>query len=50
MAADRLAPAVNALHERFDAPDVDLYLASLLALDPETWGGLKPLLVPNAAS
>ena len=50
VAADRLAPAVNALHERFDAPDVDLYLASLLALDPETWGGLKPLLVPNAAS
>ena len=50
VATARLAPAVDTLHGRFDAPDVDLYLASLLALDPETWGGLKPLLEPAAAS
>ena len=50
VAADRLAPAVDALRGRFEAPDVDLYLASLLALDPDTWGGLKPLLEPDGAS
>ena len=50
VATARLAPAVDTLHERFDAPDVDVYLASLLALDPQTWGGLRPLLEPDAAS
>ena len=49
VAADRLAPAVESLHARFDAPDVDLYLASLLALDPDVWGGLRPLLEPDRA-
>ena len=43
-AADRLAPAVDGVRGRFDAPDVDLYLATLLALDPQVWGGLRPLL------
>ena len=50
VAADRLAPAVDALRRRFDAPAVDLYLATLLALDPDTWGGLQTLLEPDAAS
>ena len=50
VAADRLAPAVDALRRRFDAPAVDVYLASLLALDPDTWGGLKLLLEPDAAA
>ena len=49
VAADRLAPAVDALRERFDAPDVDLYLATLLALDPQVWGGLRTLLEPAPA-
>ncbi len=46
---DRLAPAVDGLRGRFEAPDVDLYLATLLALDPDVWGGLKPLLEPAPA-
>ena len=50
VAADRLAPAVDALRRRFDTPAVDLYLATLLALDPDTWGGLQTLLEPDAAS
>ncbi len=47
---DRLAPAVDGLRGRFDAPDVDLYLATLLALDPDVWGGLRPLLEADGAS
>ena len=46
---DRLAPAVETVRARFEAPDVDLYLATLLALDPDVWGGLKPLLEPAPA-
>ena len=48
-AGDRLGPAVGGLRGRFEAPDVDLYLATLLALDPHVWGGLKPLLEPAPA-
>ena len=48
-AGDRLAPAVDDLRERFEGPDIDLYLATLLALDPDVWGGLKPLLEPAPA-
>ena len=48
-ADDRLATAVDDLRGRFDAPDVDLYLATLLALDPDVWGGLRPLLEPDGA-
>lgn len=44
IAAEALAPALAGLRERFDAADVDLYMASLLALDPEVWGALGPLL------
>ena len=47
VAADRLAPAVGSLRARFDAADVDVYLATLLALDPDVWGGLRPLLDPD---
>ncbi len=42
--AEALAPAVAGLRERFEGAQVDLYLASLLALDPDVWGGLAPLL------
>lgn len=39
-----LKKAVAALEAKFDAADVDLYLACLLVLDRETWGGLAPLI------
>ena len=41
---ERLRGAVAALREEFPAAEVDLYLASLLAMEPETWGGLAGLL------
>ena len=42
--AAALAPAVTGLREQFHAEEVELYLASLLALDPDVWGALAPLL------
>ncbi len=42
--AEALVPAVAELRARFDAAQVDVYLASLLALDPDVWGALRPLL------
>ena len=42
--AAALAPAVTGLREQFDAEEVELYLASLLALDPDVWGALALLL------
>jgi hypothetical protein len=42
--ADRIAPAVAALKEKFPADDVSLYLQTLICQDPETWGALKDLL------
>ncbi|HEX6853259.1 MAG TPA: hypothetical protein VF139_17820 [Candidatus Polarisedimenticolaceae bacterium] len=47
--APALAKAVAALSKGFDAAEVDLYLATLLALDPDTWGGLAPLLADRSA-
>jgi hypothetical protein len=41
---EELAGPVAALYERFPAADVDLYLASLVALDRGSWGGLIELL------
>jgi hypothetical protein len=38
--AGKLEPAVADLYERFPRSEVDLYLACLKALDPETWAGL----------
>lgn len=49
IATERLEPAVGKLRERFDAADVELYLASLLALDPDVWGGLTGLLTHDGA-
>jgi hypothetical protein len=40
---DRLAAAVDGL-EDFPRGEVEIYLASLVALDPDTWGGLVPIL------
>ena len=44
VAADTLKPAVAKLSEHFDEAEVEVYLASLLALDPEVWGGLGACL------
>ena len=48
--AERLEPAVGALRDRFDDTEVELYLASLLVLDPDVWGGLTGILRPNGVS
>jgi len=45
--AAKLAEAVTTLRKSFDPADADLYLHTLVALDPETWGGLDPLLAPS---
>ncbi len=37
----KLTAAVETLQERFSANQVGLYLAALLAVDTETWGGVK---------
>jgi len=42
--ADKIAPAVAALKEKFPAADVSLYLQTLICQDPEAWGALKDLL------
>lgn len=42
--ARALEAAVDRLFESFPAEEAGLYLASLLAVDPDTWGGLLPLL------
>jgi uncharacterized membrane protein YebE (DUF533 family) len=45
--ADRLAAGVQALEAACPAGDVSLYLATLLAQDPDTWGALAEF--PQAA-
>lgn len=42
--ADKIAPAVTVLKEKFPADDVSLYLQTLLCQDPEAWGALKDLV------
>jgi len=37
---DKVAAAVKAIAPSFPADDIDLYLRTLTALDPETWGQL----------
>ncbi len=37
----KLAAAVATLQERFSVDQVGLYLAALLAVDSETWGGVR---------
>jgi hypothetical protein len=48
--AERLEQAVNALHAKFPADDVALYLTTLWWQDPETWGGLEDLIPVKAES
>jgi len=40
----RLAEAAAGLRAAFPKEDVELYFQTLLVQDPETWGGLAPLL------
>jgi len=35
---------VSALYERFAAEEVDLYLAALIAMEPDTWSDLASIL------
>ena len=39
-----LQAAVDAIRGRFPSEDVRLYLRTLAAQDPETWGGLAPIV------
>jgi len=41
--AARLATAVSSIRASFPAPEVDLYLQTLMAIDPDTWGGIETL-------
>ena len=46
----RVTDAVNHLYGNFAEPEVDLYLVSLIALDPETWAGVKQALEQRLGS
>jgi hypothetical protein len=46
-AADRLEAAIRTLRVTFPEAEVDLYLASLAAMDPETWRGLVEIGRPS---
>lgn len=50
LGAELLGPAVVSLREHHDSAEVEIYLASLLALDPDVWGGLGQYLQENLAS
>lgn len=41
--APRIEAAVAVLRREFAAEDVELYVRTLLATDPDTWGNLAPL-------
>lgn len=45
---DRLSRASAALFRTFPANEVELYLASLFAMDPDTWEGLAEVLGQRA--
>ena len=40
----RLAPSVEQIAGTYPQADVALYLNTLLCQDPETWGGLRPIV------
>ena len=42
--ADRLKTAVDTISASFPVADVRLYLRTLVAQDPDTWGGLRDLI------
>jgi hypothetical protein len=47
---DRLSAAAERLFGTFPAEEVEVYLASLLALDPDTWGALAAVLEKRRAA
>jgi len=48
--AEQLSPAVKQLRAEFPSDDVDLYLATLLVLDPQVWVDLNKILPGSDAS
>ena len=42
--AAKLGPAVDAIERAYPVEDVSLYVNVLLCQDPETWGGLRPIV------
>jgi hypothetical protein len=42
--AAKLGPAVDAIERAYPVEDVSLYANVLLCQDPETWGGLRPIV------
>ncbi len=41
---ERLPAAVTRLREQYPAREVSIYLLTLLAMDPESWGGVRGIL------
>ena len=48
MDTSTLKPAVHSLREQFDEIEVEVYLATLVALDPDTWGALTHIILPGS--
>ena len=48
--AEALADAARTLDTRFPEAEVTLYLKTLLAIDPETWAGLREIAGARASS
>jgi hypothetical protein len=46
----KIESAADALAKQFPVADVSLYLNTLLCQDPETWGGLEPVVKRLAAA
>ena len=44
----KLKAATDHLYENFESDQVDVYLASLLAMDPDAWEGLEGILAARA--
>jgi len=45
---ERLAQAIAGLRERFPPEEVELYIACLLAMDPDSWAALADVVRPDA--
>ena len=48
MDTSTLKPAVHSLREQFDEIEVEVNLATLVALDPDTWGALTHIILPGS--
>jgi hypothetical protein len=45
---EELVAAVGALRDGFPADEVDVYLATLLSMEPEFWGSLVEIVRPGS--